>query len=88
MKPEIEDTDIVIRRAGNGWVVFSGSECEPGHFITTVYEDGESEWGRHKALMSLIQEHFSRFTQSKKHGGIKLEVRKKGYVFEGEDGGE
>lgn len=84
MKPNIEDTDIIIRRVSNGWVVFTGSEYESDHFTTSVYEDDESEWGEHKALMGLIQEHFSGFTQSKKHGGIKLEVREKGYNSEEE----
>jgi len=88
MKPNIEDTDIIIRRAANGWVAFSGSEYESDHFITSVYEDDESEWGEHKALIGLIQEHFSGFTQSKKHGGIKLEVRENGYAFEGDEGDE
>jgi len=88
MKPNIEDTDIIIRRAANGWVAFSGSEYESDHFITSVYEDDESEWGEHKALIGLIQEHFSDFTQSKKHGGIKLEVRENGYAFEGDEGDE
>ena len=43
MKPEIEDTDIIIRRAANGWIVFSGSEYEADHFMATVYEEDEHE---------------------------------------------
>ena len=82
MKPEIEDTDVIIRRAANGWIVFSGSEYEEDHFIVTVYEEGETEWGEHEALIGLFREHFDAYTQSKKMGGIKLEVRKKGYTFE------
>ena len=82
MKPEIEDTDIIIRRADNGWIVFSSSMYEEGHFITTVYEEGETEWGEAETLIQLLREHFSGYTQSKKMGGIKLEVREKGYVFE------
>ena len=82
MKPEIKDTDIIIRRAANGWIVFSGSEYEPDHFMTTVYEDAETERGEQEALMHLFREHFSGYTQSKKQGGIKLEVREKGYSFE------
>ena len=58
MKPEIEDTDIIIRRAANGWIVFSGSEYDEGHFMTSVYEDAETEWGEHEALIGLIREHF------------------------------
>jgi hypothetical protein len=82
MKPNIEATDIIIRRAANGWIVFSGSEYEADHFIVTVHEEGETEWGEHEALIGLFQEHFDAFTQSKKHGGIKLEVRENGYAFE------
>ena len=82
MKPKIEDTDIIIRRAANGWIIFSCSEYEEGHFITTVHEEGETEWGEHEALIHLFREHFSGYTQSKKHGGIKLEVRENGYAFE------
>ena len=82
MKPEIEDTDIIIRRAANGWIVFSSSEYEADHFMATVYEEGETEWGEQEALIHLFREHFSEYTQSKKQGGIKLEVREKGYSFE------
>ena len=89
MKPEIEDTDIIIRQAANGWIVFSasgdrgiGSEYEEDHFIASVYEEGESEWGEHEALIHLFREHFFGYTQSKNRGGIKLEVRVKGYALE------
>jgi len=81
MKPEIKDTDIIIRRAANGWIVFSGSEYEADHFMTTVFEDGEP-WGEQESLMHLFREHFSGYTQSKKQGGIKLEVREKGWDIE------
>jgi len=82
MKPNIEDTDIIIRRVSNGWIVFSGSEYEANHFMTTVYEDDEVEWGEHEALIGLFREHFFNFVQSKKTGGIKLEVQKLGYSCE------
>ena len=85
MKPNIEDTDIIIRRAANGWIVFSGSEYEADHFMTSVYEDDETEWGEQEALMHLFREHFSGYTQSKKQGGIKLEVREKGWDIEYEE---
>jgi hypothetical protein len=85
MKPEIEDTDIIIRRAANGWIVFSGSEYEADHFMTSVYEEGETEWGEHKALIHLFHDHFFFYTQSKKLGGIKLAIREKGYAFEEDD---
>ena len=82
MKPNIEDTDIIIRRVSNGWIVFSASEHEADHFMTTVYEERETEWGEHEALINLFHEHFPGYTQSKKQGGIKLEVREKGYAYE------
>ena len=87
MKPNIEDTDIIIRRASNGWIAFTGSEYEADHFIVTVHEEGETEWGEHEALIDLFHEHFPGYTQSKKHGGIKLEVREKGYNSGEDDGG-
>ena len=82
MKPNVEDTDIIIRRVSNGWVVFSGSEYEADHFIATVHEEGETEWGEYEALVGLFREHFEDYTQSKNRAGIKLEVREKGYAFE------
>ena len=88
MKPEIEDTDIIIRRAANGWIVFSGSEYEADHFMTTVYEEDETEWGDHETLIHLIREQFCDLVQSKNRGGIRLEVRVKGYVEEDEDWSE
>jgi hypothetical protein len=82
MKSNIETTDVIIRRISNGWIVFSGSEYEADHFMTTVHEDDETEWGECEALIGLFREHFDAYTQSKKHGGIKLEVREQGYAFE------
>ncbi len=85
MKPEIEDTDIIIRRAANGWIVFSGSEYIDGHSITTFHVPDETEWGEHEALANLIHAHFSHLTQSKRRGGIKMEVRRKGWDIEYEE---
>ena len=85
MKPNLEDTDILIRQVSNGWIVFSGSAYEAEHFVVTVYEEGETEWGEHEALIGLFREHFDAHTQSKKRGGIKLEVREKGYEEDEED---
>jgi len=87
MKPNIEDTDIIIRRVSNGWIVFSGSEFVEEHFITTVYEESETELGVHHALINLFREHFDGYTQAKKRGGIKLEIQEKGYAFEEDEMG-
>ena len=80
MKPEIKDTDIIIRRAANGWIVFSG------YFMTTVYEEDDTEWGGHETLIHLIREQFCNLIQSKKRGGIKLEVRVEGYEEDEKEG--
>ena len=77
MKPKIEDTDIIIRQAANGWIVFSasgdrgiGTEYGEDHFITTVYEeDLEAGWGEHEALIRLFHDHFPGHIQSKNRGG-------------------
>jgi hypothetical protein len=88
MKPEIEDTDIIIRRAANGWIVFSSSEYDEGHFTTTVYEEAETELGEAETLIHLFHDYFPGYIQSKNRGGIRLEVRVKGYVDEDEDWNE
>ena len=85
MKPNIEDTDIIIRRAANGWIVFSGSAHEADHFMTTVYEDSETTYAEHKSLICLIRDQFFYHIQSKKQAGIKLEVRETGYTDEEEE---
>jgi len=91
MKPQLnfEEGDIVIRRVSNGWIVFSNLEdwYEADHFMASVYEEGKTEWGEQKALISLLREHFSDLVQSKKRGGIKLEVREKGYSDEEDNAG-
>ena len=74
MKPEILDTDIVIRRASNGWIVFTGSEYEPDYFIMSVYEDEETDMGECQSLKGLIQENFSMYMLTKGHGGININI--------------
>jgi hypothetical protein len=75
--------DIAIRRVSNGWVVYSGSEYEEDHFITAVYEDPEcGDFPESNSLLHLIREQFDSYIQTKKRGGIKLEVREKGYSYE------
>jgi hypothetical protein len=89
MRPEFQYGDILIKRISNGWIAISGSELsEPGDEITvtSVYEDPErGEHAGSESLLYLIQEQFDGYTQSKKQGGIKLEIREKGYAFEEDD---
>lgn len=79
MKPEIED-DILIRRATNGWLVQKASACEPDHFVTLVYEDDGSPKGEAEAFARMIREVFPDMVQSKKRGGVSLEVKECGYA--------
>ena len=79
MIPKLEEGDIIIRRASNGWLVLSSSDVETDHFITTVYEDPEYQFGEdeeHRSLINLFKDQFDGYIQSKKHGGIKIEWHK------------
>ena len=85
VKSDFDNGEIIIKRVSNGWVVYSGSGYESDHTRITVYEEGEDEWGEHEALVKLIQESFIHLVQSKKRGGIKMEVREKGWDIEYEE---
>lgn len=84
MKQKIEDGDIVIRKATNGWVVIKRKiwpEDEEEETIL-VYEDADTEWGQQEAFARLLRENFFELVQSKKRGGITLQIADKGYVEE------
>ena len=83
MKLEIEDDDVVIRRATNGWIAYKVSLFEPEHLVTLVYEDDGSSMGEAKAFMRMIREVFPDMVQSKKRGGVSLEVKEYGYADDG-----
>ena len=75
--------DIVIKRAMNGWIATTGSEYDDEITVTSVYEDPEyGEYAESNSLLYLIREQFDSYVQTKKRGGIKLEVREKGYSYE------
>jgi len=81
MKPEFTEGDILIRRATNGWVVIKRNiwpEDEAEETIL-VYEDDGTEWGEQEAFARLLRENFFVLVQSKKRGGITLQVAEKGY---------
>jgi hypothetical protein len=86
MKLKIEDDDVVIRRATNGWIAYKISLFEPEHFVTLVYEDDGSPTGEAKAFERMIREVFPDMVQSKKRGGVSLEVKEHGYSYN-DDGG-
>jgi hypothetical protein len=83
MKLKIEDDDVVIRRATNGWIAYKISLFEPEHLVTLVYEDDGSLVGEAKAFMRMVREVFSDMVQSKKRGGVSLEVKEYGYSDDG-----
>ena len=83
MKPEIKEDDVLITRATNGWIVQKPSVFEPEHLVTLVYEDDGSSMGEAKAFMRMIREIFPDMVQSKKRGGVSLEVKEYGYSDDG-----
>ena len=86
MKLEIEDDDVVIRRATNGWIAYKVSLFEPEHLVTLVYEDDGSPMGEAEAFARMIREVFPDMVQSKKRGGVSLDVKENGYSYT-DDGG-
>ena len=86
MKPEIKEDDILITRATNGWIVQKPSVFEPEHLVTLVYEDDGSSMGEAKAFMRMLREVFPDMIQSKKRGGVSLDVKEHGYNYS-DDGG-
>ena len=86
MKLEIEDDDVVIRRATNGWIAYKVSLFEPEHLVTLVYEDDGSPMGEAEAFARMTREIFPDMVQSKKRGGISLDVKEHGYNYN-DDGG-
>ena len=83
MKTKIKDDDVVIRRATNGWVVQRLSVFEPEHLVTLVYEDDGSHMGEAKAFARMLREVFPDMVQSKKRGGLSLDVKEYGYSDDG-----
>ena len=83
MKSEIKEDDVLITRATNGWIVQKPSVFEPEHLVTLVYEDDGSQMGEAKAFAKMVREVFPDMAQSKKRGGVSLEVKEYGYSDDG-----
>lgn len=79
MKTEFTEGDILIRRATNGWIVFSYSYDAPDGIQTLLYEETGMAFDGAVAFIRLIRENFYDIVQSKKQGGVKLEIAEKGY---------
>jgi len=82
MEPDYAKGDIVIKYASNGLIAISASENHEDHAILTLYEDGGGTFGGSEALIELLQEHFGHLMQSKRAGGLKMEVVLGGYENE------
>lgn len=79
MKPEFTEGDILIRRATNGWIVFNHSYDAPDGIQILLYEESGMAFDEAEAFIRMIRENFYDLIQSKKQGGVKLEVAQKGY---------
>lgn len=79
MKPEFTEGDILIRRATNGWIVFSSCYDAPGGVQVLLYEDADMAFEEAEAFIRLIKENFRGLVQTKKQGGLKLEIAQEGY---------
>jgi hypothetical protein len=79
MKPEFIEGDILIRRATNGWIVFSHCYDAPDGIQTLLYEESGMAFDEAEAFIRLIKENFYDILQSKKQGGVKLEIAQKGH---------
>lgn len=79
MKPEFTEGDILIRRATNGWIVFNYSYDAPDGIQTLLYEETGMAFDEAEAFIRLIRENFFELVQSKKRGGITLQIAEQGY---------
>lgn len=84
MKPEFTEGDVLIRRVSNGWVVFCNAldahpYGSPEGILTLVYEESDMAFDESATFIRLLRDIFPDMIQSKKRGGLKLEVAEKGY---------
>ena len=82
---EIDEYDLVISRAQNGWIVRRLSENDSETIISSVFtdsEDADFNFSAACSLQDLIYEHFECYMQSKRSAGLVLELEKKGWSEE------
>ena len=75
----MEENVIKIRRVFNGFIVDFQSADE--EHVQSVYEDGfgDDEFAEQSALINLLFDHFGYLFQTKKRGGISIEIKRHGY---------
>ena len=79
---KLEETDLVIKRVSNGWIVNYVSESDTDYVITKVFEDSEdSDFNVSSAysLISTLHYCFDSYFQSKRTAGIVVELKENGY---------
>ena len=84
---DLEESDVLIRRVSNGWVVKYISENDPNYLMTYVFSDEPHNNYTVSAATSLLDTLFHSFEcyfQSKREGGIKMELKEKGWTQEEE----
>jgi len=82
---EIDEYDLVISRAQNGWIVRCLSESDDKTIISSVFtdsDDNDFNVSAADSLKDLIHEHFECYMQSKRSAGLVLELEKKGWSEE------
>ena len=79
---KIKESDVVIKRVSNGWIVNHLSEDCGDYVLTKVFEDSEDVDFNVSSAYSLISTLFYCFDgyfQSKNSAGIFMELKEKGY---------
>ena len=78
--PDATKFDTVIRRARNGYLVFTPSEVSDSGFDVWVYEFSEDRNAEAQAFRRLLWDHFPSMFRSKHEGGLSMELFENGYA--------
>tara|TARA_Y100000592_G_C5194637_1_gene187723 strand:- start:149 stop:412 length:264 start_codon:yes stop_codon:yes gene_type:complete len=79
---KINESDVVIKRVSNGWIVNYVSENDSDYVLTKVFEDANDADFKFSSAYSLISTLFYCFDgyfQSKNSAGIVMKLKEKGY---------
>ena len=79
---KINESDVVIKRVSNGWIVNHVSESGCDHVLTKVFEDSDGDdfnVSSAYSLISTLHYCFEGYFQSKRNAGIDMFLKEKGY---------
>ena len=76
---KVNESDIVIRQANNGWIVFEVSP-EGDEIEVNVFEDND-----YTAVDAVIKHVFDNYSQTKRSGGFSLNWSRHGWAHQTED---